>query len=182
MRRFSAIGTLWSFFLVSLLLGIWAFISRVRTFIFGVLIWIILFHLFLSFGFEIFAFKRCKHMILKVLRVSIWISLTFSWVRESMNASRDGILQFRTLILVAWNVDTKTEYFRPKFDRMERINCSSLFSIPHCLRKSTSDLNLVMNSSMISNSLGLNEINSFSNWCPLRSSFFPKRDSSLIHT
>ena len=77
---------------------------------------------------------------------------------------------------------TKTEYSGPNFDRMDRINWSSSFVIPQFLRKSTSDLNLVMNSSIVSNSLGLNEINSFSNWYPLRSSLFLKRDSILIHT
>ena len=98
-----------------------------------------------------------------------------------MNSSRDGILQFRNASLVTWNVERKIEYSIPKFYRMERINFSSFFSIPHCLSKSTSELNLVMNCSMVSNSLSLNDINSFSNWCPLSSSCFSKKDSSLIH-
>ena len=99
-----------------------------------------------------------------------------------MNASKDGILKFWTAILVAYNVDTKNEYSRPNFNRMDITNFSYFLLIPHLLSKITSDLNLVMNSSIVSNSLGINEINLFSNWCPIRSSCFSKRDSSLIHT
>ena len=120
--------------------------------------------------------------MLEDLRALIWINFSFSFVSESKNVLKEGIFQFEIEILVAWKVDTKTEYLGPNFDKMERINRSSFLSIPHYFINRRIDLNLVKNTLMESKLLGLNENNSFSNWCALVPSCTPKRDSSLFHT
>ena len=116
------------------------------------------------------------------LRSPICINSSFSFVSESNNVLKEGIFQLEITSLVAWKVDTKIYYSWLNFDRMEIINWYYLFSIPHYLRNTTSDLNLVNKTSIESKLLGLNENNSFSNWCALISSCTPKRDSSLVHT
>ena len=125
---------------------------------------------------------RARSFPLEDIIPPIWINLSCSFVSESKKVHKEGIFQLEIASLVAWKVDTKIEYSGLNFDRMKIINWSSLFSIPHCLRSKTSDLNLVKNPSMELKLLGLNENNSFSNWCTLISSWTPKRDSSLVHT
>ena len=44
----------------------------------------------------------------------IWISFYFSWIKDSMNASKGGIFQSGVIKLREWKVDTKTEKFRVK--------------------------------------------------------------------
>ena len=65
---------------------------------------------------------------------------------------------------------------------MESTNCSSFFSIPHCLHCMTNDLNLEKNCCTVSKLLGCSTTESFSTIWPLSSSCFPNKDSSLSHT
>ena len=62
-----------------------------------------------------------------------------------MNASSEGIRQFGAISLLEWKVDTNTEKLGPIMLRMERTNCSSFFSILHCLHCMTKGLNLEKN-------------------------------------
>ena len=107
--------------------------------------------------------------------------LSSSWVKGCIKLASDGICQFKMVILSEWNVITNTQYFGPKFGRIDIIICSSFFSIPHYLSSTTKNLNLVKNSyKMVSKWGGIKVMSSFSRWCPLSSFFFPKRASSLI--
>ena len=50
------------------------------------------------------------------------INVSFSFLSESKKVHKEGIFQLETTSLVAWKVDTKTEYSRPNLERMEMIN------------------------------------------------------------
>ena len=183
MKFLAAIRTLGcSPFIVNLLH--WIFISRLRTFIFNLWIWLLLLHNFLFFGFGILYSLNHESMILSlgIFKSTHMNQFIFPFVIESKKAHKEGIFQLETTSLVAWNVDTKSEYSGPNLERMERNNCSYFFSIPQCLIIRTSDLNLVKKPSMELKLIVLNENNSFSNWCTLISSCNPKRYLSLLHT
>ena len=118
-----------------------------------------------------------KAWSLLALMVPIWTSLSCSWVRDSMKLASVAICQFRSVRLPKWKVLTNTENYGPNFERMDNISWSSS-SIPYCFSWSTRDLNVVknsLNSFMVSKCIGLKLMSSFSNWCPLNSSVFPKR-------
>ena len=132
-----AFGLLFS--LLFLLLGrIWTCITRFGFFFFSGSFEF----LHLGFLFEEFETATASAWSL-VLMVPIWTSLYFSYVSDSMKFSRLGICQFRSVNLPKWNVLTKTENSSPKFESIDKINWSSLFSIPRCFNYNTSDLKLV---------------------------------------
>ena len=134
----------------------------------------------LSFVFFDSPTKRA--WFLEYYRAPIWISLSCSWIMDSLNGSREGIHQFGVVILLECEVDTKTKKLGPNLLRMDSTSCSSFFSIPHCLHCITKELNLVKNNCMVSKLLGWRTINSSSKMWPLNSSCFVKSDLSFFHT
>ena len=92
----------------------------------------------------------------------IWTNLSWSCIKDSTKASREGIFQLRMEALPGWNVETKTEYFEPILLRIDRASCSSFLSNSHCLHCSTSDLYFVKNCWIVSKLLGCSAISPFS--------------------
>ena len=88
------------------------------------------------------------------MRDPICINLFCSWIRDFVKASRDGILQLWVVNISEWNLDMNTKNFGPILLRIERTNCSSFLSIPHCLHYLTRDLNFEKNCYMVSTFLG----------------------------
>ena len=114
--------------------------------------------------------------------VPICTNVSCSWVSDSMKSSNEGILQFQIVRFPKRNVETNIEYIINRFKRMDRIRYYSLFSITHYFSWSTNDLNSLNKSWIVSKWVGFSEINSFSSWWPLISSFLPNNDSSFSHS
>jgi hypothetical protein len=111
------------------------------------------------------------------------MGLVFSYVRDSMNSSREGIFQVAPKEnLTKWNVDTNTENLGLSLERMVRTICffSLDLSTPQALSCDSKSLYFVKKSWRLLKIFRSNVRNSTSRMCPLISSCFPKSPSMVV--
>jgi hypothetical protein len=111
------------------------------------------------------------------------MSLVFSYARDLIYSSREGIFQMAPEEnLTVWNVYTNTENSGPIIEIMVRTICFSSFdlSTPQALSYDNKSLNFVKKSWIFSKLFGSNVSSSTSIMCPLISSYFPNIPSNMV--
>ena len=133
------------------------------------------FPLWFPLAYTLFEYVTNKSWFLEVWITPIWTNLSCSYIKDSGKASREGIFQLGMEALLKWIVETKIDYYEPRFLNTENTSCSSFLSNSHCLHCSTSDLYFVKKCWIDLKLLGCKEMSSFSNIFPWSSYCFPKQ-------